>query len=62
MRRLRLVLAALCVSSAVAAESTAFINVNVIAMTDESVLAQQTVIVRDGAIVQIGHVDEVPLP
>ena len=62
MRRLILVLAALCVSSAAAAESTAFINVNVIAMTDESVLAQQTVIVRDGAIVQIGHVDEVPLP
>lgn len=62
MRPLILVLAALCVSSTVAAETTAFINVNVIAMTDESVLAQQTVIVRDGAIVQIGHVDEVPLP
>ena len=62
MRRLILVLAAVYVSGTAMAEMTAFINVNVIAMTDESVAAQQTVIVQDGVITLIGHVDEVPVP
>ena len=44
------------------AESTAFINVNVIPMTSETVLEARTVIVADGVIVAIGHVDETVLP
>ena len=62
MSRLILVLAAVCMASTASADTTAFINVNVIPMTDERVLAGRTVIVRDGLIAQIGHVDEVPVP
>jgi imidazolonepropionase-like amidohydrolase len=43
------------------ASQTAFINVNVIPMTSESVDAAQTVIVEDGKIVTIGDVDSVPI-
>lgn len=45
-----------------AAESTAFINVNLISMLDEQVTPAQTVIVSDGRIVAIGHVDVTELP
>jgi len=41
---------------------TAFINVNVVAMTDENVLADQTVVVDGGVIVEVGPVDEVEVP
>jgi len=44
------------------AEPTAFLNVNVIAMTDDRVIAAQTVIVEDGTIRVIGDVDTVPVP
>jgi imidazolonepropionase-like amidohydrolase len=44
------------------AESTAFINVNVIPMTSDSLLAARTVIVTDGEIVAIGNVDDTALP
>ncbi len=56
---------ALCgalLSTAVAADSTAFVNVNVITMRDESVMTAQTVIVRDDRIVSIGDVDDTALP
>ncbi|MDH3265598.1 MAG: amidohydrolase family protein [Gammaproteobacteria bacterium] len=49
------------VSVATAAE-TVFLNVNIVPMTSESVLAGQTVVVADGVIVAIGDVDRVPLP
>jgi imidazolonepropionase-like amidohydrolase len=44
------------------AVSTAFINVNVIPMSSEVVIAAQTVVVTDGIIVAIGDVDQVPVP
>jgi len=48
--------------SPVQADSTAFINVNVIPMSSEVVVAAQTVVVADGIIVAIGDVDKVPMP
>lgn len=44
------------------AESTVFINVNVIPMTSEMVLAARTVIVTDGKITAIGEVENTPVP
>jgi len=52
-----------CGASAAAQDTTtAFINVNVIAMTGEQVLPAQTVIISDKLIVAIGSVDTTPLP
>ena len=51
----------LAVSTANAA-STAFVNVNVLPMTSETVLNARTVIVTDGEIVAIGNVDDTPVP
>ncbi len=62
MRRiLTLAITFLGVDVALAA-STAFLNVNVIPMTEEQVVAGQTVIVEDGVITVIGDVDSVALP
>lgn len=44
------------------ADTTVFVNVNVIPMTSEKVLAQQTVIVTGGVIATIGDVNTVPVP
>lgn len=44
------------------ADTTAFVNVNVISMTTETVVTQQTVVVEDGIILTIGEVDIVPVP
>lgn len=44
------------------ADSTAFINVNLIPMTTEAVQSARTVIVTDGKIVVIGAVDSTPVP
>lgn len=44
------------------ADSTAIVNVNVIPMTAESVVADQTVIVTDGIITAIGSVDSIAVP
>lgn len=44
------------------AQSTAFINVNVVPMTGEQVIPAQTVVVRGQRIVEIGRVDSTPLP
>ncbi|HSM30572.1 MAG TPA: amidohydrolase family protein [Woeseiaceae bacterium] len=49
-------------SAAAVAEVAAFVNVNVIPMSGERIVAQQTVIVSDGIIGTIGNVDEVPVP
>src|SRR2546422_9361934 len=40
----------------------AFVNVNVVAMDSERVLNGQTVIVRDGRIVEIGAAEQVKIP
>ena len=57
-------LAALSLLFAVAANgaSTAFVNVNVIPMTTETVMYARTVIVTDGKIFTIGDVDSTSLP
>jgi imidazolonepropionase-like amidohydrolase len=62
MRRCILFVVSVIVAGAAAADVTAFVNVNVLSMTDERIAAQQTVIVRGGVIGTIGSVDEVPVP
>jgi imidazolonepropionase-like amidohydrolase len=55
--------AALLVSATAAAQSTvAFVDVNVVTMTDDRVLARQTVLVRDGRIAAVGPADSVGVP
>lgn len=44
------------------AETAVFVNVNVVPMTDEFVIGDQTVVVTNGKIVAIGGVDTVPVP
>ncbi len=44
------------------AESTAFVNVNVIPMTSEKVVPSQTVVVIDGVIAEIGSVGSTAVP
>ena len=44
------------------ADPTAFVNVHVVPMDTERVLAGQTVVVVDGKIVAIGPVDDIPIP
>jgi imidazolonepropionase-like amidohydrolase len=62
MRRIvLLVLLVLAVDVAFSAP-TAFLNVNVIAMTENGVVEAQTVIVDQGIIAVIGDVDAVPVP
>ena len=62
MHKILLLTAALLASPHVAADTTAFINVNVVPMTTETVLSAQTVLVEDGIIAAIGNVDDVPIP
>lgn len=62
MRRSVFFVISVIASGVVLADVTAFVNVNVIPMSDERVVTQQTVIVRDGLIGTIGSVDEVPVP
>ena len=52
----------LCVAATALADSTAFLNVNVIPMTSDVVIESQTVIVIDGRIASIGGVDGTPIP
>ena len=61
MNRYLLLLLSIAASGA-AAETTAFLNVNVIPMTAETVVENQTVIVSDGIVAAIGNVDKVPVP
>ena len=49
-------------SIAVSAQTVAFTNVNVIPMDRERVLANQTVVVRNGLIAEIGNAKNVQLP
>ena len=61
MNRYLLLLLSIVAPGAVA-DTTAFLNVNVLPMSEETVIAQQTVIVSDGIIVAIGNVEMVPVP
>lgn len=63
MKTLLLLLSALCLfSHAAFAQTTAFVGVNVIPMGRERVLANQTVIVRNGVIAEIGDAKKVKIP
>ena len=62
MSRHVLLLMLLVASGAAADEVIAFVNVNVVPMSGETVVAQQTVIVSDGMIGTVGMVDHVPVP
>ena len=62
MRRLIALVAAILLSPIAVAEPLAFVNVNVVPMSSETVLEQQTVVVNDGVITVIGPVDDVPIP
>ena len=55
-------IALLCLASASMAETTAFVNVNVIPMTSERVLETRTVVVTDGVITTIGAFGDTPVP
>ena len=62
MRRFTTLLLTLLVVPALAADTTAFINVNIVPMAADVVVEQQTVVVRNGTIAAIGPVDDVPIP
>jgi len=64
LHKLRLALFAICLWPVVwaNAETTVFVNVNVVPMDSERVLRQQSVIVVDGLITMVGSVDEVSVP
>ena len=53
---------AILLAPAISAETTAFVNVNVVPMSIETVIEQQTVVVTDGVIAALGSVDEIPIP
>lgn len=62
LRNLVILLFALLGTSAVFSQSTAFVGVNVIPMDRERVLANQTVIVKNGMITEIGDAAKVKVP
>ena len=62
IRRCTAIIAMLVVGTPALAEITAVVNVNVIPMSSEVVIAARTVVVADGIIVAIGDVDQVPVP
>lgn len=59
---LALALVAFVCANVSAADTTAFVNVNVVPMSSEGVIAEQTVIVKIGVISEIGNVDEIRIP
>lgn len=62
MNNILLFLVVLLAPLAAPAETTAFVNVNVVPMSTEKVLLAQTVLVQDGIISRIGNVDEIRIP
>jgi imidazolonepropionase-like amidohydrolase len=62
MKRLITAVIAAFAAEAVLASTTAIINVNVLPMTDETIVPGQTVVVQDGRIAAIGDVDTLPVP
>jgi len=57
-----LIATGLLLASAAHSESTAFVNVNVIPMTSETVIESQTVVVTDGIITSISGVNNTAVP
>lgn len=57
-----IVTVALLAAGPLLAGTTAFVNVNVVPMSFETVIAAQTVIVENGVIRAIGNVDEIRIP
>ena len=55
-------LASILLATVAQAETTAFINVNVVPMTSEVVHRQKTVVVTDGKITLIDDVETTPIP
>jgi len=62
MRRFTFILAVVLAATPVLADTTAFVNVNLIPMTSAEVIPAQTVVVEGGIITAIGGVDSVPVP
>ncbi|MFL6466494.1 MAG: amidohydrolase family protein [Pyrinomonadaceae bacterium] len=62
MKRLIFFLLLLLVGISVGAQSVAFVGVNVIPMDRERILSNQTVIVKDGLIAEIGDASKVKVP
>jgi len=62
LKKISLLAFALLAATPSSADTTVIVNVNVVPMTSEVVLAQQTVVVTNGKIIEIGHVDSVPVP
>jgi len=62
MTRFIALLTVLFVAPAMADVLTAFVNVNVVPMSSETIVRQQTVIVDNGKILVIGDVDTTPIP
>jgi hypothetical protein len=60
--RSALIIFALFLAAPVTAAPVAFVNVNVLPMSDDSIVEAQTVLVENGRIMAIGPVDEVPIP
>lgn len=62
MRTISVFLLILSAVAAAAAQTTAFVGVNVVPMDRERVLTNQTVLVRDGVIAEIGDAKKVKVP
>ena len=62
MRRYLFFVISLLIAQASLAGPTAFVNVNVVPMSSDAVIEQQTVVVDRGLIKAIGPVDRVPIP
>ncbi|MBU2675699.1 MAG: amidohydrolase family protein [Gammaproteobacteria bacterium] len=61
-QKLGFVIIVLLCAGASLAETTAFVNVNVVPMSSERVIEAQTVIAKDGVISEIGDVDDIRIP
>ena len=57
-----LALLSLCLPVTTSAQTTVFVDVNVVPMDEERILTNQTVVVRDGRIERIGAVQTVAMP
>ena len=62
MSRLVVITILATTANVVLATPTTFINVNVVSMTEDTIVAGQTVIVENGLIASIGPVDSTPVP
>jgi len=62
VQRWAIVVVSLLLAQASIADTTAFVNVNVVPMSSNAVVAAQTVLVEDGVISAVGSVDDVRIP